>query len=198
VPRPRLRTPRLEAGLLDAALGLLEEAGPGAVTARAVAARAGTSAPALYELFGDKAGLVRALFFEGFARLLAHFERLGETDDPVADLHAAVGAFRRFAVDHPGLFRVMYAEPFEVFSPDSGERALGDGTRAFLVDRVRRCVAAGRLAGEPKDLAHGLLALAQGLASQEIAGWLGRSEADRDRRWSLAVDALVDGFRARP
>ena len=47
--------------------------------------RAGTSTAAVYELFGDKAGLVRELFFEGFRRLDAAFSGLSPSADPRAD-----------------------------------------------------------------------------------------------------------------
>jgi hypothetical protein len=47
------------------------------------------------------------------------------------------------------------------------------------------------------DLATG--PLAQGLAMQEAAGWLGSSQASVDRRWDLAVHALLVGLgRASP
>lgn len=37
--------------------------------------------------------------------------------------------------------------------------------------RVRRCIVAGIIDGDQADIAHGLLALARGLAMQESAGW---------------------------
>jgi hypothetical protein len=52
-------------------------------------------------------------------------------------------------------------------------------------------VRAGLLDGDPVDLAHVLLALAQGLAAQERAGWLGTTPESRDRRWDLAVAAVL-------
>jgi hypothetical protein len=63
------------------------------------------------------------------------------------------------------------------------------------VARVRRCIDAGILAGQPTDVAHVLVALAQGLATQETTGWLGTSTASIDRRWDLAVRALLEGLR---
>ena len=60
---------RLRERLLASAVDLLAEGGAGGLTARSVAARAETSAPALYELFGDKSGVVRELYFEGFRML---------------------------------------------------------------------------------------------------------------------------------
>ena len=61
---------------------LLAEEGAAGLTARSLAARAETSAPALYELFGDKAGVVRELYFEGFRRLLARSGGTGRDGRP--------------------------------------------------------------------------------------------------------------------
>lgn len=193
MPRRRERTPELRRHILDVAVDVLASDGIAAVTTRRVADLAGTSPPAIYELFDDKAGLVRELFFEGFRRLRATFDRLGVTHDPVADLAATAYAFRTFARDNPNLFAVMYNRPFDGMAPTPHERSLGDGTRRFLLERVRRCVDAGALRGDPTDLAHALLGLVIGLATQECAGWLGSSAASRDRRWALAIDAFVRG-----
>jgi hypothetical protein len=44
-------------------------------------------------------------------------------------------------------------------------------------------------------MAHVMLGLAQGLGVQELAGWLGPSARDVERRWKLGVRALLDGLR---
>jgi AcrR family transcriptional regulator len=194
MPPTKERTPQLRRRILDTAIDVLAAEGVTAVTTRRVADLAGTSPPAIYELFDHKAGLIRELFFEGFRRLLAAFERLDTTSDPVADLAAAVHAFRAFASGNPNLFNVMYNRPFGEFDPSRDERSLGDGTRQFVVDRVGRCVKAGVMAGDPTDIAHVLLGVAIGLAIQENAGWLGSTAESRDRRWMLAVDAFLQGL----
>jgi hypothetical protein len=51
------------------------------------------------------------------------------------------------------------------------------------------------VAGDPTDIAHVLLAAAQGLAAQETAGWLGTSKASVDRRWALGIRAVLDGLK---
>lgn len=178
---------------MEAALGVLAEDGPGGLTTREVAARASTSPPAIYELFGDKSGLVRALFFEGFRRLEAHYAELEPTDDAMADLWAVVAAFRAFAATNPSLFEVMYARPFAEFDPGPDEIATGAATRGALVHAVERCVTAGLIEGDPVDIAHGVMALASGLVAQEIAGWLGSTPASVQRRWDLSVAALLRG-----
>jgi AcrR family transcriptional regulator len=195
VPRPKQRTPALRDHVLETALGLLAAEGVQGFTARKVAATAGTSTPAVYELFGDKGGLVRAVFFHGFQLLGAHLGRLRESGDPRADLIAAIGAFRKFVRANPVLTEVMFSRPVADFQPGPEEARAVAGLREFVVGRVGRCVDAGLLAGDPTDIAHVLLAAAQGLAAQETAGWLGTSKASVDRRWALGIRAMLDGLR---
>lgn len=194
MPRPKQRTEQLREHILQVAVAMLAVDGVEGFTTRKVAERAQTSPPAVYELFGDKAGLVREVFFEGFRLLGDRFARLRESDDPRADLLRAVGAFRIFARDNPVLAQVMFSRPFADFDPGPAELKAGAATREFIVHRVRRCIDAGIIAGDQADIAHGLLALAQGLAMQESAGWLGSSRASVSRRWDLAVHALLAGL----
>ena len=193
MPRAKQRTPELRAELLNAAAGVLAEGGPASVTTRAVATRAATSPPAIYELFGDKSGLVRALFFEGFRRLQARYDELEPGEDPVADLRRVVDAFRAFATAEPHLFEVMYSRPFAEFEPGPEELAIGASTRGAFVEAITRCIDAGELRGDPVDIAHGLLALAGGLVTQETAGWLGSTPESIERRWEAAVPAFLRG-----
>jgi AcrR family transcriptional regulator len=194
VPRAKQRTEQLREHIVQAAVAMLAADGVGAFTTRKVAEQARTSPPAVYELFGDKAGLVREVFFEGFRLLGDCFGRLRESDDPRADLLRAVQVFRAFARGNPVLTQVMFSRPFADFDPGPAEVEAGAATREFIVHRVQRCIRAGIIDGDPADIAHGLLALAQGLAMQEAAGWLGSSRASVNRRWNLAVRALLAGL----
>jgi AcrR family transcriptional regulator len=148
----------------------------------------------VYELFGDKAGLVRAVFFEGFRRLRQRFDALGLSDDPGADLVRTLQAFRVFVRENPVLAQVMFSRPFADFDPTPADLSAGRAVREFIVARVRRCIDDGVVDGDATDVAHVLLGLGQGLAAQETAGWLGRSKASRDRRWRLAIDAVLGGL----
>jgi AcrR family transcriptional regulator len=194
VPRAKQRTGQLREHILQVAVAMLAADGVEGFTTRKVAEQAQTSPPAVYELFGDKAGLVREIFFEGFRLLGDCFSRLRESDDPRADLLRTVRVFRIFVRDNPVLAQVMFSRPFADFDPGAAELRAGAVTREFIVHRVKRCIDAGIIDGDETDIAHGLLALAQGLAMQEAAGWLGSSKASVDRRWDLAVRALLAGF----
>jgi AcrR family transcriptional regulator len=194
MPRAKQRTPELRERVLQAAVEMLTSDGIAGFTTRRVAGEADTSTPAVYELFGDKAGLVREVFFEGFRMLYRRLEQLEPTADPRADLVSVVSALRTFARDNPALADLMFSRPFADFDPGPSERRAGADVREFIVGRVRRCIEAGVLEGQPTDIAHVLLAVAQGLVLQETAGWLGSSRASMDRRWRLAVDAVLTGL----
>jgi AcrR family transcriptional regulator len=194
VPRAKQRTPQLRDHVLHVAVSTLAAEGVTGFTTRKVAQQAETSTPAVYELFGDKAGLVREVFFEGFRLLRRHFDQLAESGDPRADLVGVIKAFLGFARGNPVLAEVMFSRPFVDFDPGPDELRAGSAVREFIVGRVRRCTGAGILGGDETDIAHVLVALAQGLAAQESAGWLGTSQASRDRRWDLATRAVLDGL----
>lgn len=198
MPRAKQRTPALRDHVLQVAVDTLVRDGVTGFTTRKVAVGADTSTTAVYELFGDKAGLVREVFFEGFRLLHRHFDLLEETDDPRADLLAVITSYRTFARANPVLTELMFSRPFADFDPGPAERRAGDVVRRFVVRRIRRCVDAGVLAGDETDVAHAVLALTLGLAAAENASRLGTSRASVDRRWSLAADALLDGFRPTP
>jgi AcrR family transcriptional regulator len=194
VPRTKLRTQELRDHVVNVAVATLAAEGVTGFTTRAVAQQAQTSTPAVYELFGDKAGLLREVFFEGFRLLRQHFGQLEESADPRADLIAVIEAFRAFAGQSPVLAQVMFSRPFADFDPGPAEREAGSAVREFIVARVRRATKAGLLQGDDTDIAHVLVALSQGLAVRESAGWLGTSQASRDRRWGLAIRAVLDGL----
>ena len=196
--RPKLRTAELRERVLTAALATLTERGVGGLTARGVAQEAATSVPAVYELFGDKAGVVRAIFFAGFFRLGDALDGVPETSDPRRDLVASVAAFRAFARAEPALTHVMFGRPFADFDPAAEDRAAGAAVRGHLVRRVRRVMGASRNDADVTDAAHVVLALAQGLAVQESAGWLGTSAASVERRWRLGIEGVLDGLTPSP
>ena len=195
MPRAKQRTPEMRERVLQAAMDMLASDGVAEFTTRRLAKHAGTSTPAVYELFGDKAGLVREVFFEGFRLLRQYLDQVRPSQDPRAELVLVIESLRSFAREHSVLADLMFSRPFADFDPGPAERRAGDEVRLFIVAAVRRCVRAGVLQGDEVDIAHVIVAMAQGLAGQETAGWLGTSQQSRDRRWDLAITALLDGLR---
>jgi AcrR family transcriptional regulator len=195
MPRAKQRTPEMRERVLATAVEMLASDGVAGFTTRRVAQQANTSAPAVYELFGDKAGLVAEVFFEGFRALGRLLNEQTPSEDPQADLIGVIRSFRQFVRDNPVLADLMFSRPFADFDPGPAERRAGDEVRQFIVGTVRRCVTAGVMAGDEADIAHVIVAMAQGLARQETAGWLGSTQASMDRRWDLAMTAVLDGLR---
>lgn len=195
MPRAKQRTPEMRERVLATAVEMLASDGVAEFTTRRVAQQANTSTPAVYELFGDKAGLVKEVFFEGFRALGRRLKEVTPTEDPRADVMAVIQMFRAFVRDNPVLADLMFSRPFADFDPGPDERRAGDEVRQFIVGTVRRCVEVGVMVGDETDIAHVLVALAQGLAGQESAGWLGSTRASMDRRWDLAVTAVLDGLK---
>jgi AcrR family transcriptional regulator len=198
MPRPKQRTPELRDQVLGAAVELLAREGVSGFTTRGLAREANTSTPAVYELFGDRAGLLREVFFEGFRMLRGELDAIPPAEDPRAELIALANAYRSFIREHPVLTQLMFSRPFADFDPSHDELQAGASVRLFILERVRRAVAAGLLYGEETDLAHVLVALVQGLVAAENTERLGSSAQSIDRRWTLAVNAMLDGLSLPP
>jgi AcrR family transcriptional regulator len=194
MPRAKQRTPELRDRVLLHAVDLLARDGVAGFTARRIAREADTSIPAVYELFGDKAGLLREVFFEGFRLLRERLDEMPRTDDPRADLIALADAYRDFIHEHPELGQLMFSRPFADFNPSESELRAGASVRSFIVERVRLVIDADVLHGDATDISHVLVATVQGLAAADRDGRLGSSQASIDRRWRLAFDAMIAGF----
>ncbi|MCZ2264411.1 TetR/AcrR family transcriptional regulator, partial [Isoptericola sp. QY 916] len=106
--RPRLHDDALRTRLLEVTSEALSTGGEHAVTVRSVAASAGTSASAVYALFGSREELLAAVSAEGFRRFATHLAAVPRTDDPAADLRALGVAYRRSALADPHFYRTMF------------------------------------------------------------------------------------------
>jgi hypothetical protein len=127
--------------------------------------------------------------------LRSRLDETPETADPLADLRALGDAYRAFINESPQLARLMFSRPFSDFDPGPAELDASGSVRVLIVGRIRRCIDAGQIAGDPTDLAHAVVALIQGLAEAEISRRLGSSRTSVDRRWRLAIDAMLAGMR---
>jgi AcrR family transcriptional regulator len=158
--------------LLEAAAQLLDEEGPQALTARRLAATAGTSTMAVYTHFGGMPALVREIVVEGFDRLAAHITDHPRTEDPVADLVDLALAYRANALENPHLYSVMFgATSLGGYSLAPEDRAVGTYTFDVLSAAVARAMDAGRLRRADPDLvAQQLWTAMHGYVMLEMAG----------------------------
>lgn len=180
--------------LLTSAIELLEAHGPAAVRARRVADAAESSTGALYEFFGDKAGLVRAVFSEALTRLDQLLAEVPITDDPGADLRALLDAERRFALAHPMLQEVLTGRPFHEFDPTDEDSQVGRSVHRRGITAVERFLAEIGSPLQPKPAAELVVALHRGLLASESAGLLGSTRESSERRYRAGVELLLTGL----
>ena len=154
----------LRRALLRAAVDVIDESGPGALSLRDLARRAGVSHAAPAHHFGDKAGLLSALAAEGY-NLLA--DQLRAAFERARSFAEAGGAYVRFAVEHRAHFEVMF-RPDLYYVDDEDVVAARDRAAAAL----RRGVAGARgtpaYVGDPASIA--AWALAHGFATLVLTG----------------------------
>src|SRR5262249_20819727 len=148
------RTDTLRERGVASALAVLAEEGAAGLTTRTVARRADASVPAIYEVFGDKAGLIREVFFEGFRMLGDALSALPPADDPLDAIRRLADAFRAFVVANPVLAQIMFSRPFADFDPTADDDKAGVTVRRIFVKHARDAVDAGLFAGDPTDIAH--------------------------------------------
>lgn len=112
--RPKADASRdLRADLMRTSLALLDEAGPTALSLREVARRAGCTHQAPYHYFPDRESLLAALVIDGFedlTRRLRAANDLCEQQGPRATLIASANAYVGYALEHPGVFRIMFRQ----------------------------------------------------------------------------------------
>lgn len=190
--RPRLHDDALRAQLLDVTSRLISADGEGAVTVRRAAADAGTSASAVYALFGSRDALVAAVSDEGFRRFADHLTAVGQSDDPAADLGALGRAYRQFALADPHFYRVMF---YRGVAPDDAQAAdtVDRPTFRVLHDAVTR-VLAGAPAEQVLSTAVGLWGLVHGLVSLELAGLLPGDETTRATAFDHAAETVASAL----
>ncbi|MEZ0349531.1 TetR/AcrR family transcriptional regulator [Mycobacterium sp. pR1184] len=174
--------------MLHAAVGLLDEHGPDALQTRKVAGAAGTSTMSVYTHFGGMQALISAVAEEGL-RQFEEAQRVPQTEDPVADLFCTGAAYRRYAIERPHMYRLMFgstsahginAPAGNVLTLTVAEIEQHHPSFAHVVRVVRRCMLAGRItAGGADDDASVVATAAQfwaqihGFVMLELAGYYG-------------------------
>lgn len=174
--------------LLHAAVGLLNDDGPDALQTRKVATAAGTSTMAVYTHFGGMRELIAAVAEEGLRQFDAALT-VPQTEDPVADLMAVGGAYRRYAIERPHMYRLMFgstsahgirAPAGNVLTLTLAEIEQHEPSFAHVVRAVHRSMHAGRITKCSADddasvvaTAAQFWALIHGFVMLELAGYYG-------------------------
>ncbi|MGD8866009.1 MAG: TetR/AcrR family transcriptional regulator [Gemmatimonadales bacterium] len=126
------RASSTETGILEAARDLLAEGGIDALSMRAVAARVGVSATAIYNYFESKQALVESVIAMGFERFDTYL-REAVADRPKGSrerLRALGEAYIHFALENREYFRVLFSTHTEL-PRDIEELPEGSGYALF-------------------------------------------------------------------
>lgn len=160
------------AAIRDAARELLEEEGPDGLAMRALAHRVGAHPPAVYRHFADKSAVEAAVVSEALYEIGdAMIEALDGAGDPLA---AIAMAYRRWAGQHPHLYRLTMGTPLDPANEDAQFHA-GQPVR--------------QVTGGDVDAARALWACVHGLTILELDGRL-PADADIEQIWAFALGAL--------
>jgi AcrR family transcriptional regulator len=194
--RPKEHGTETRDALLSAAGAVLHAEGEAAVTVRRVADEVGTTTRAVYSLFGDKNGLMRALFHEAAETMRRHHEAVPEQDDPVAEIVELALAYRAGAQERPNLYALYLGSV--TYEIDEEIRALSYRSLERVLKTIRRAVDSGLFPGrDPMDIGRQLWALVHGLASLDLRGFLGREDEAR-RLWVDALTNALTGYQRAP
>src|SRR5580693_2970377 len=177
----------VRAELLHAAVAILNEDGPDALQTRKIAGAAGTSTMAVYTHFGGMSGLIAAVADEGLRQFDVALT-MPATSDPVADLMATGIAYRRYAIERPHMYRLMFgstsahginAPAHDLLTLSLAEINDHYPSFAHAVRGVHRAMQAGRIGSSPTDDATVVATAAQfwaaihGFVMLELAGYYG-------------------------
>lgn len=169
----------LRTACLRAARELLEES-DSPLSLRAVARRAGVSPTAPFRHFADRETLLSAVAAEGYRELAGALVAANPAPAQPTDLADIGVAYVRFALDHPALFRVMFAEPCDPTSPE--RVAATAAINEYLLSVVGRALGLAT----PDTMAMTLWALVHGLAFLHL----------HEKLHSTSPTAVEDSVRA--
>jgi AcrR family transcriptional regulator len=189
-----LDTDKTRDAIVRAAREILVAQGPDGLTVRKIASAAGHSTMAVYSRFGGKDGLVDVLFGEGFGLLIAALESAGTTDDPLADLDRQGAAYRRFALDHPQHYSLMFERPVPGYRPGHDALTVANAALEVLARGLERAMVQGTvIRAEPATTAISMWATCHGLVSLEMAG-AAPPGIDWETTYSLTCQAVLRGL----
>jgi AcrR family transcriptional regulator len=186
--------------LLDAALRLLEERGPGALRIRDLAEAAEQSTMGVYTHFGSKQGLLEQLYLHGFRRLEERLSSVPSDGQGRQELLSFALAYRTFALDSEALYGLMFERATPDFVPSDASRLAGLATFEMLVARVadwRPDLT------DPAADSHLIWATMHGLVTIELmhTRWGGplvaHLQGDPEQNYATAIGSLLTALHSR-
>lgn len=168
--RERLRRQTVDE-IVEAALGLVDDGGAHGLSLASVGKAVGMTPPALYHYFASREALLDALVLAGYADLGTAVEtavRQAHDRSPADRLAAITGAWRRWALDHPRRYSMLFTgSRREAVDPLESVGAISQSMLA-LVTTIQEVASGTGAAAETGGAAEG------SMLDQDLARW-GRS-----------------------
>ncbi|MQA87410.1 MAG: TetR family transcriptional regulator [Streptosporangiales bacterium] len=186
MPRAGLSTD----AVVDAAVAVLDEHGPDALTLAAVAARTGVATPSLYKHVDGLGELRRRVAVRSMNELADRMTAavLGRSRDDA--LRAGMMAYRSYALEHPNRYAALPQHPV----PDPDLAAAGDRVVQVILALLRGYDLED---SEVIHVARSVRAAAHGFAALQTAGGFQLAE-DPDTSHERLIDLIVVGLREGP
>lgn len=188
-PVPKAVPTDLRHRILDAAERLLDTEGVAALSMREVARRSGVTHQAPYHHFADREAILAELVVRGFDELTARLAQANEQIPVAGRLEAGIAsglAYVGFAIDHPGLFRIMFRPELCDLSRFPGAQQSGETSYAQL----ERLVAEVHGAQAVQSFAMVYWSQVHGLACLIVDGPFGVQLPGADERRAFARSVL--------
>ncbi len=184
--------------IFAAALAILEEDGPDAVSMRRVADAVGITPMAIYHHFPNRDALLNTVTDREFAKFLGYIEGRPQRGSPEAQLVGAMEAYIDYAFDRPRIFDYVFSQPrpgARRYPEDFRARRsptlnpIADGVRSAMRSGLFRKDDVWEIALELWSLVHGYLMLYRG-------GRFNLSETEFRALVRRALRRLIHGLKA--
>ena len=157
---------KMQARILQTAMGLFAKGGYENVTMRKIAAKIEYSPGTIYLYFTDKKDIMLQLCYQGFEQLLSRQDELEKITDPLERLHVAGRYYLTFALENPELYELMFATKEILGESGPDEEAVPLKAFRKFEENVKKCMDVGAFSGaEVETMDISLWANLHGLAS---------------------------------
>jgi AcrR family transcriptional regulator len=183
--------------ILGAARTILKDQGYAELSMRALARAAGITAPTIYDYFPGKEAVLDALFAEGADMLANDIKQAAAAVEPGADRLQAIGAaYRRFAIDNPDLYLLLFGSADPSYAPSENLIEKLHHVSNLAAEAVQEAMDTGYLRpGSAEDVSNSMWVMAHGSVMLELKCFRGRfDENGGDEFFRLNMQLLHDGL----
>ena len=194
-PRER-RHQRTKDAILEASRQIIREAGADGLSMREIAKRIDYSPAGLYEYFGSKDEIIKALCHQGHSRLTARMTTI-DTALPADKYLVEIGkAYIAFALQNAEQYLMMFTNPAFAGSPAQIEE--DESSLSILLATIQRGLDEGIFVSKPDfgqlEMAYAAWSLVHGISMLRLTS-LTEYPFDFAAADEQAINTLVDGLK---